>query len=288
MKTIGLVGKGIVGTAVYEGMKHAFKVKWHDSKWTPSADGKCDSLGELVNSTDGPIFLCLPTPMNADGSADLSIIKSVLQELNDIVLNKQVIAIKSTVPPGTTHSLSELYQNLRLVFNPEFLTEANAVEDFQNQDRIIIGGPHEATRVIKQMYQTAYPDVPTTKTSATIAELVKYITNCFLAVKVSFANEIYQICEKLEIDYDKCIEYATKDKRLGASHWSVPGPVTVDGRATLGFGFSCLPKDLNALISLAKQLKVDPKVMSAAWEKNLEVRPPEDRDWEKMKNKAVV
>jgi UDPglucose 6-dehydrogenase len=138
------------------------------------------------------------------------------------------------------------------------------------------------------MYETAYPNVPVTKTSSTIAELVKYVTNCFLATKVSFANEMQQICGKLEVDYDKVVEYAKLDPRLGSSHWAVPGPVpTHEGKYVRGFGGHCFPKDLNALITVAKRLGVDPTVMSAAWKKNLEVRGPENSDWEHMKGRAV-
>jgi UDPglucose 6-dehydrogenase len=171
-------------------------------------------------------------------------------------------------------------KNTIVCFNPEFLTERTAIDDFKNQDRIILGGPHEGTAVLKQLYQKTFPNVPTTKTSSTIAEMIKYVTNCFLATKVSFANEIKQICDGLEIDYDKVIEYATKDKRLGLSHWAVPGH---DG--LIGFSGSCFIKDLNALMVVAKSLGVAPTVMLGTWEKNLEVRP--QRDWEELKGRAV-
>lgn len=277
MEKIGLVGRGFVGEAILQGMSHAFKVCWHDKykkKWVDYNDIRCAALRDLLEAVDGPIFLCLPTPMHKDGSADISIVEGVVKEINSLSGKlKPVLIIKSTVPPGTTEYLNSTYSHVSCVFNPEFLAERTAVEDFKNQDRIIIGGPHKAVSIVKQMYQHAYPEVPTTKTSSTIAEMIKYVTNCFLATKVSFANEISQICTKLDIDYDKVIEYATKDKRLGISHWAVPGH---DGH--LGFGGKCFCKDINALIALAKSLKVDPKIMQAAYNKNLEVRP--ERDWE--------
>jgi UDPglucose 6-dehydrogenase len=290
---IGLIGRGFVGEAVLQGMIHAFEVCWYDKykkRHNPDpTDLECLNLKELVEKVDGPIFLCLPTPMKKSGTADISIIEEVVADINLIASvvdptktrrPTPVLVIKSTVPPGTTEMLNQKYEYVECVFNPEFLREATAVEDFRNQDRIIIGGPHKAVSVVKQMYQHAYPEVATTKTSSTIAEMVKYVTNCFLATKVAFANEIAQICDKLEIDYDKVIEYATKDKRLGTSHWAVPGP---DGHK--GFGLTCFPKDLNAIISLAHELNVDPKVMEATWAKNLEVRP--ERDWEELKGRAV-
>ena len=113
------------------------------------------------------------------------------------------------------------------------------------------------------------------------AEIIKYASNSFLATKVSFANEIYMICDKLNIDYDKVQEYATLDNRLGKSHWSVPGP---DGK--WGFGGSCFPKDIQAMINFAKRSGISPNVLKGAWETNLEVRP--ERDWEELKGRAIT
>ena len=256
-----------------------FEVLWYDPhrQYDVQNDQGCiSSLQELSDKCDGPIFICVPTPMNPDGACDVTIVESVVAEINNLSQGKEskpVLVIKSTVVPSTTERFNAKYQDVLCVFNPEFLTEAASVEDFKNQDRIIIGGPHKGTSVVKSMYQKAYPLVPTTKTSSIIAEMVKYVTNSFLAVKVSFANEISQICQELNIDYDKVIEYATKDKRLGMSHWSVPGP---DGM--VGWGGKCFPKDLNSLMALARQLDVLPKVMEGAWLKNLEVRTVHDWD----------
>ncbi len=283
--TIGIVGMGVVGTAVKLGMSHIFNIESFDKN--KKEESTCSSVSELFEKVDGPIFICVPSPMRKDGACDTSIVKSVVQEINDYIerhigepAEHAPIVIKSTVPPGTTSALNEEFKFVRVVFNPEFLTEANAIEDFKNQKRIVIGGPHGAATTVKRLYQASYPNVPTTKTSSTIAEMVKYVTNCFLATKVGFANEMYQVCQALDIDYDKVIEYATQDKRLGQSHWAVPGP---DG--SLGYGLSCFPKDINGLIHRAKELNIDPKIMSAAWAKNLEVR--KNRDWEKMQGRAV-
>ena len=280
---LGIIGQGFVGTAVYEGMKHAFEIATYDK--AKSNLTIAEGYKEVVASTDGPIFVCLPTPMQPDGSCNLEIVTEAVQALNIFAgqaypLVKRVVVIKSTVVPGTTDALNQRCDNLHVCFNPEFLTERNAIGDFKNQDRIIIGGPRGGTGVLKSMYATAYPNVPVTKTSGTIAELVKYTTNCFLATKVAMANEVEQICGALGVDYDKIIEYSTKDGRLGQSHWAVPGP---DGKK--GYGGSCFPKDLNALITLAKSLDVKPTVMEAAWQKNLEVRP--ERDWEQLKGRAI-
>lgn len=236
-------------------------------------------------------FVAVPTPMLPDGSADTSIVEAVLDDLSQQPRSHKscrIAVVKSTCPPGTTERWNRKYAStaLRVIFNPEFLTEANAIDDFKNQDRIVLGGPRPYINVVKQVFEAAFPRVPIWKTSSTTAEMVKYTTNAFLATKVSFANEVSQICEALDdrgldIDYDKVIEYATLDKRLGTSHWKVPGP---DGHR--GFGGSCFPKDINALMHIARENGVDPMTLDGAWRKNLDVRP--ERDWEQLKGRAVA
>lgn len=276
-KKLGVIGAGIVGNAFYEGMRHAFDVLRYDKRPECSDVG---SIVELLQEVDGPIFICVPTPMNPDGSASTSIVEDVVRNIYG--WGNRVLVIKSTVPPGTTARLNQAFgPTLSVVFNPEFLTEANPVEDFKSQDRIIIGGSSEAAQTVTDVYSIAYPGVMTIQCDATTAEMVKYVGNCFLATKVSLANELYQICDKLGIQYDGVIKLAMLDKRLGRSHWKVPGP---DGH--FGFGLTCFPKDINALIAAAVSLGVDPKVLRAVWEKNLEVRP--EKDWEQMKGRAVV
>lgn len=259
-----------------------------ESKWNISEFVQCC---EATPDFSGIYFVCVPTPMHRNGSADLSIVESVLRDLADASGEEgreRIAVVKSTVPPGSTQHWNDLYgDRLRVIFCPEFLTEANALDDMRNQDRIVLGGPRPHINKVKQFFQRAFPKVPIIKTSSSTAEMVKYVTNVHLAIKALLANELSQVCEALDargfdIDYDKVIEYATKDTRLGTSHWQVPGP---DGAR--GVGGHCFPKDLNALIFLAKRLQVDPKIMQAAWDKNLEVRAPEDRDWEKMAGRAV-
>ena len=266
MKKIGVIGCGVVGTAVTEGMSHAFEVATYDN----NKDSSCESIGQLLQEVDGPIFVCVPTPMDSSGACDTHIVESVINEINEAARfceEVPTVAIKSTIVPGTTVELSEKYTNIDIGFNPEFLTERNAVEDFKNQDRIVVGGFGQALWAICTCLKTAFPNVPVYGCSSTEAELVKYTANVHLAIKVAFANELYQICNKLTASYEKVISLATKDKRLGESHWSVPGP---DG--LFGFGGTCFPKDLNALAFKAYELGVETPVMKGAWKKNIEVR----------------
>jgi nucleotide sugar dehydrogenase len=253
----------------------------------------CESIGNFSNI----YFLCLPTPMKKDGSCDISIVESVLQNLAacNIKGSTRLVVIKSTVPPGTTRGLNKKYEklNVEVVFSPEFLTEANAIDDMRNQDRIILGGNQSSIEKISSLFSIAFPGVPLYSTTSTNAEMTKYVANCFLATKVSFANEIYQICEAMsnegfDVEYNEVIKHAILDSRLGTSHWSVPGPMLADdgsNKRLKGFSGSCFPKDINCLIKHAKDFGVDPKVLKSAWEKNLEVRP--ERDWEKLKGRAI-
>lgn len=305
MTSIAVIGQGFVGgslTTVFS--ERGFNVYAYDKsgKYVKGAlpshgdvvAGYPGSISELVHDNEfgatpdfsGVYFVCIPTPMRVDGSADLSIVESVLDELSKEP-GDRVAVVKSTIPPGSTESWNKKYEStgLRVVFNPEFLTEANALDDMRNQNRIILGGPRPWINQVKQVFQTAFPNVPLVKTSSTTAEMVKYLTNNFLTVKVAFANEMYQICQALElsgmsVDYDKVVEYAKYDERLGSSHWSVPGP---DGK--FGYSGSCFPKDINAMISVGDGLHVDTAVLDGAWKKNLEVRP--ERDWEKLVGRAV-
>ena len=275
---IGIIGQGFVGNAIYQKFKNYFDVHTYDLDKSKSNDTKENVIHQQY------LFLCLPTPMNTDGSCNVDIIERELENIDLIADNHEVVktvVIKSTISPGTTEKWNKKYEALNIVFNPEFLTEANAVEDFNNQNRIILGGPRPATTELRRLYSKVFPKAHIIKTDSTHAEMVKYLTNSFLATKVSFANEIYQVCEKLNIDYDKVVEYATLDDRLGKSHWNVPGP---DG--DFGFGGHCLPKDLSALIYLAMNLDTETNVLNAVEETNDVVR--KNRDWENMKGRAVV
>ena len=283
-KTIGVIGQGFVGSAIREGMQHAFNVETYDID--PAQHSTVESVAEMVDRVDDVIFVCLPTPMKKNGRCDTRIVETAISDINDANkrLSKNKIAvIKSTVEPGTTDRLNDRYSNVTVIFNPEFLTEANSFDDFKNQNRIIIGGPRPASTKVKTMYRRAFPKVPIIKTGANVAETVKYFINCFLATKVSFANEMKQVCDKIDVDFDKVVEYALYDDRIGKSHLSVPGP---DG--SLGFGGHCFPKDLNAIRYVGEECGVNTPVLTGVWNKNLEIRPQAERDWENMLGRAVV
>ena len=278
---IGIVGQGYVGTAIKVGFEPHYDLETYDKY--DEDKSTCD-LTELVETCE-VIFVCVPTPMNKDGSCHTDIVESVVKDIDDRVdlanIPKPTVVIKSTVPPGTTDRLHKKYKGVDVIFNPEFLTEINFIEDFKNQNRIILGGVRRCTTKLRQVYSKVFPKVTIVKTNAVYAEMVKYFINCFLATKVSFANEMKMFCDTLKIDYDKVVEYATYDERLGKSHWAVPGP---DGE--LGFGGHCLPKDLSAIVSLAGKLGSHTVVLQAVENLNNWVR--ENKDWEEMKGRAVI
>jgi len=317
--SIGVIGQGFVGGSLTTVFSERGETVYVYDKAGKLASGGINgflrkdsaevlypnSIAEFVKECEGTsgfsgvFFVCVPTPMYEDGSPDVSIVENVLDLISTAPYTadspERVAVVKSTVPPGSTEKWNKMFgdRGLHVVFNPEFLTEANAVNDMREQNRIVLGGPRPHINTVRNVFQRAFPKVPIIKTSSTTAEMVKYVTNCLLSVKVSFANEVAQICEALDsdglnIDYDKVVEYAKFDRRLGDTHWSVPGPVpTHDGRYVRGFGGHCFPKDINALMSVARQYGVEPTVMQAAWDKNLEVRGADDRDWEKQVGRAV-
>ena len=276
---IGIIGQGFVGNAIYQKFKNYYGVFTYDLDESKSNS----DINEIIHRCEN-IFVCLPTPMNIDGSCNISIVEQVLAEIDLITDNletKRNIVIKSTIPPGTTKEWNHKFESLNITFNPEFLTEANAVQDFENQTRIILGGPRKSTTELKTIYSKVFPKASIIKTDSTYAEMVKYLTNTFLATKVSFANEMYSLCNQLNVDYDKVVEYATLDDRLGKSHWNVPGP---DG--DFGYGGHCFPKDLVAILHLSEKLNTMNNVLCAVQETNNNVR--KNRDWEQMKGRAVV
>jgi UDPglucose 6-dehydrogenase len=285
---VGIIGQGFVGTAVRVGLDNEFNVMTYDKYETNKTTHQ---PAEILRKCE-VVFVCVPTPMDLEtGECHTGIVESVVAELDALAtllhdageLNHPItLVVKSTVPPGTTKFLNDhRSEYVNVTFNPEFLTEANAIQDFMNQDRIILGGEPAALEPVVDVFQTAFPGVPIQTTDSTTAEMVKYTTNTFLSVKVSFANEIYDLCKASHVDYSKMIELAKLDKRLGGSHWMVPGP---DGDR--GFGGHCFPKDLTALRYVASQFEVQTPVLDGANETNNRVRA--NRDWEEQEGRAVI
>ena len=172
---IGIIGQGFVGNAIYQKLKKYYKVFTYDIQAK-----LCNSdLDEVLNRCK-IIFVCVPTPMNKDGSCNLDILDNTLDTINkaSMEIEDRIVVIKSTIIPGSTHNFQLKYRYIDLVFNPEFLTEANAVDDFENQTRLLLGGPKRATTKIKQIFSAAFRKTPRIiKTDAKTAELVNQSLN---------------------------------------------------------------------------------------------------------------
>jgi|SRR5210317_168758 UDPglucose 6-dehydrogenase len=286
MYKIGIVGRGFVGSAVEFGFSPQTGCDVDEMYiYDKDKSRSLHTLEDVVAYSDF-IFLSVPTPSNSDGSINLSYVEDALQEISKITAEIEpehlelvpavdnIVLIRSTITPGTTKKLQQKYQNLNLVFNPEFLTERSANFDFINQTRYILGGDKENTNKVADLYRWRFGDtIPVIETNYQTAELIKYMNNCFFATKVSFLNEMRQVSDLCEADWNMAVEGFIRDGRIGHSHMNVPGP---DGK--FGFGGKCFPKDISAMISFGNELGLDMHTLSGVWNTNLEVRP--EKDWE--------
>ena len=284
---IGVFGNGFVGSAVQFGFSPGTGCNYEVRVYDKDPSKSVDSIEETVNESEF-VFLSVPTPSNKDGSMNLDIVEQALQDISDVNESEDnIVLLRSTVTPGTTRKLQEKYPNLRLVFNPEFLTERNAKYDFINQARVIVGGgdmmlERSYVERVGDLYRWRFGEsIPVVETNWETAELIKYMSNCFFTTKISFMNEMYQISEKCGVDWGVALDGFFRDGRVGHSHMNVPGP---DGK--FGFGGSCFPKDIQAILHFGESLCLNLNTIKGAWKTNLEVRP--ERDWEELKGRAVV
>ena len=283
---IGVVGNGFVGAAVKFGFSPQVGCDAEVRVYDINPSKSTHELEETVNKSDF-VFLSVPTPANSDGSINIDILDSALSDINEVSEVDNYILIRSTVVPGTTWALQEKFSNLNLLFNPEFLTERSANFDFINQSRFIIGsGDSDKSALGSKLFSQLIKDrfgecVSVLECTYETAEMIKYMSNCFFATKVSFLNEMYQIAKKCEVNWQQAVDGFVADGRIGHSHLNVPGH---DGK--FGFGGSCFPKDIQAMIDFSETMGVDAKVLKAVWKKNLEIRP--EQDWKNLKGREVT
>ena len=282
MKKIGIVGRGFVGSAVEFGFSAQTGCDAELRVYDKDPSKSIHTLEETVNESDF-IFLSVPTPSNVDGSMNVDILETALSDIQDINSRKgNIILIRSTITPGTTAKLAKKFTKLNIVFNPEFLTERSAKFDFINQSRFVLGGRKRNTARVAELFRWRFGDsVPCIETNWETAEMIKYMNNCFFATEVSFMNEMRLVADKVGVDWDMAVEGFVRDGRIGHTHLNVPGP---DGK--MGFGGSCFPKDIQAMIQFGEDLGMDLNTLQGAWETNCEVRP--ERDWEQLKGRSVV
>lgn len=250
---VGIIGLGMVGGAARRYFEKNTKTKLflydkHKKIGSP----------EEVNKAEA-IFICVPTPFDRDENYfDLSYVRDAISNVKE----GKIIIIKSTVLPGTTETLQKEYPKHKFLHNPEFLTEATADQDMSYPDRQIVGYTKQSFDVAGDVLQIL-PLAPFSRIlPVTEAEMVKYYGNTWFSLKVTFANQMYDLCEKLGISYDNVMEAAAADKRVGRTH------LEVWHKGKRGYAGKCLPKDIKALIRFADKKGVSLELHKTADEIN--------------------
>ncbi len=279
--TIGIIGNGYVGGATALLKNRSVNVLVYDID-TEKCKPRGISLDDMLDCSF--IFVCVPTPMDAEGKCSLDLVEGVVDQLASKGYNSCRIVIKSTVPVGTSRKLNTM-------FMPEFLTEQNWQHDFLSQKNWILGTNQRDDKIRDEIYSvfdSAWHDgvlinrPHMTFSTTEEAELTKYVRNTFLATKVSFFNEIEEFCRISNISYRKVRELTLYDDRVGDSHTSVPGP---DGKR--GFGGTCFPKDVSSLLHQVLDKGMMSYILNAARNRNIDVDRRE-KDWENNKGRAVL
>ena len=248
---IGIIGVGMVGGALLS----YFKKK----RINPFLYDKGKKLGSLqeVNKAD-VVFICVPTPFTKKKGFDLSYVNDAISHID----GKKIIVIKSTVWPGTTEMFQEKHPQHQFLFNPEFLSEATADKDMQNPDIQIIGytkNSYEIAENILQMLPLApYEQIVPAKE----AEMLKYFCNTLFSTEVIFANQMYDLCQKIGVNYNSIVEASSASKMINGSH------LRVWHKGYRGYGGKCLPKDTKALIQFANLNDIDLKLLKTVEEIN--------------------
>jgi len=251
---IGVVGIGVVGSAVYEGLRGlSHNMKQHDIRF------KGDTSIMDVIDTD-ICFICVPTPSRESGDCNTDIVESVVRDLNENDY-KGIVAIKSTVLPGTTDDLSQKYKNLQLCFVPEFLRERCAKDDFvHNHDLCVIGTENiEVYNVLKEChghFPNSFIQLPPLE-----AEFVKYFNNVYNATLVTFANSFYEVCKAKGADYSKIKETIINREHINDVYLDC-------GEDLRGFGGPCLPKDTRTMAAMVRSLRLDVDFFETILEEN--------------------
>lgn len=247
---IGIIGHGFVGQAVDYGFSHKFKVIV-DLKYDTNVFDNKEHHNSIEDAFDGAvllpefIFVCVPTPMGVNGEIDDSIIKQVLHDINQYS-SSSIVILKSTITPNVLSNLLEKFPNLKLVYNPEFLTERSAKDDFVNPEFHVIGSSSELLQnTVEDLYlnHSLCRRCPVHKMGFLESAFVKYGINTFLATKITFMNQIKDVVNEKGLNFQTVINTICSDSRIGYSHSRVPG---FDGKP--GYGGACFPKDVSALI----------------------------------------
>jgi UDPglucose 6-dehydrogenase len=257
MLNCAIVGFGFVGKAVSHGFANESVIQYIID---PLNGAPIEILADKEINVS---FVCVPTPMGEDGSIDSSIVQEVIQYLIENVTG--VIVLKSTVVPNLVQKFYDMAPE-RFVYNPEFLVEATALDDFINPSMHVFGGDSIPTAALKDIYMdfSNCSKAPTYFMTAAEAAFVKYGINSFLMLKVLFFNQLYSQVEKNSVNYDTIIQAIVSDDRIGPSHTMVPGP---DGRK--GSAGACFAKDIPGFIKFSNN---EMSILQEAWNANCDIR----------------
>ena len=272
---IGVIGKGYVGNAFIDMVKDKYDVIARDTKnYYNYSDGSYDTMA-LPSKNDYTAFntaklavICVPTPMKKNKEADISIVEEAVKNLN-----VPVILIKSTVPPGTTDYLKKKYKK-RIVFSPEFVGEGKYYitprMDFHTDMKacpwLTLGGDEkDCNYILDLLIPILGPEKRYYKTTAIEAEVAKYMENSYFGVKITFAQEFYDICKTFGADWYKVWQAWSADPRVDVMHTAVFPKAR-------GFSNKCLPKDLNAIVKASKKKGYTPVMLEAMLKSNKEIR----------------
>lgn len=257
---VAIIGLGFVGNSLLNGLKDTVNVKKIDPKLGTN-------INELKDFSPEIIFICVPTPMSEHKTQDISIIESVVEEINDLKIPSLVV-LKSTLLPNFVKELGKKIS--RFIYNPEFLREKHADEDFINSELIVFGGDKDNTKMIENFYNnfTKCINKNYIHTDIITASFIKYTINTFLATKVTFFNELFNLFKNsgAKDTWQNFINAVSIDKRIGKSHMQVPGS---DNK--FGYGGKCFPKDSQAFLNysdlkgnnlklLKKSIKINKKI----------------------------
>jgi len=261
---LGIIGKGFVGSAVANGFNRDV------DQFVVDPLINDNTIIDLVNYDPPLLFVCVPTPeQETHMDVDVSIARDVLSELNRLKF-KGIVVIKSTITPQHLTKFKKDFK-LKIVYNPEFLTEANSLQDFINPKMQILGGKWRDCEAVEKVYirHSSVKVVPTFKTDMITASLLKYTINSWLATKVIFFNEIKQLFDASGAhgNWEQFTDMIKRDTRVGDSHMMVPGS---DGKT--GFGGHCFPKDTKALLYYSKLKGVDLSLLKKAISTNNKIR----------------
>lgn len=201
----------------------------------------------------GVLFVCVPTPATPDGRCDLGMVKAAIESIAPLLSDSQVVAVRSTVPPGTVRQLQEEFPNTHFAANPEFLRAHRAQKDATHPRRVVIGADTAYARqtLLRAYYSRLKHRVPYLVTDSLTAEFIKYAANCFLATKITYAAEIRRTAERIGADYGEIVRALSLDPRIGGGdEWWLSGVLD-----------ECLPKDLEAFVNLLRGWQTDRQLL---------------------------